>query len=218
VLTIGKTIHLELIDDNKEYKDKYRAKVVEMSNHSFFIEFPVNQRTKKTDFFRDGEEFLGSIVTENESVYQFPTKLIDRTVRKIPMLEMTLPDEADFVKIQRRAYVRVDFITDVSVQSDRQGKEYVSSTMSNISGGGMSIVLPSTFKIQVDDVITCQFRLPCNAIDEEFEEDCKVVRLGKTTDEQRKVYLYFINIKESERKKLIQFCFQKQLEQRRKGL
>lgn len=218
MLTIGEFIHLELVDDDKVYKDIYRAKVAEMDKQTFFIELPINQRTKKTEFFRDGTEFFGKLVIENGTVYQFPTKLINRIVRTIPMLEMTLPAEADFVQVQRRAYVRVDYMTDISVQSDRQGKAFIPSTMSNISGGGMSIVLPSTFKIRVDDIITCKFSLPCNTSAEEFEENCKVVRVGERKDNNRKVYLYFANIKESERKKIIQFCFQKQLEQRKKGI
>src|SRR5690625_285037 len=218
MLTIGKTIHLELVENNQVYKDLYRAKVAELNSQTFYIELPINQRTQKTAFFRDGTDFLAKIVTENEVVYQFPTKLLRRTVRTIPMLEMTLPSDNDFTQVQRREYVRVDHISDISVQSDRQGKNFVPSTMSNISGGGMSIVLPSTFKIRVDDSITCRFQLLCNSKEEEFEEDCKVVRLGEPTGNYKKVYLYFTNMKESERKKIIQFCFQKQLELRKKGV
>src|SRR5690625_2951712 len=108
-------------------------------------------------------EFFGKVVTDDGSVYQFPTKLIDRTVRTIPMLEMTLPVEAEFVQVQRRAYVRVDYMTDISVQADRLGKKCISSSMANISGGGMSIVLPSTFRVRVDDIITCKFSLSSNS-------------------------------------------------------
>src|SRR5690625_50476 len=186
MLAIGEFIHLELENNDKVYKDIYRAKVAEMGKQTFFIELPINQRTKKTELFRNGLEFVGKLVIDNGTVYQFSTKLINRIVRTIPMLEMTLPAETDFVQVQRRAYVRVDYITDISVQSDRQGKAFISSAMSNISGGGMSIVLPSTFKIRMDDIITCKFKLPCNTSVEEFEENCKVVRLGEREEDNRK--------------------------------
>jgi len=216
MLSISRTLYLKKVENEIEYKDIYKTKITEINNHSFFIQLPVNQRTSKTDYFHKGSKLVAKVVTENGIVFQFPTEIVNHTVKKIPMIELVRPLEHEYKKIQRRAYVRVEMITDVLIKID-EDQPYEKVTMSNISGGGMSVIAPSHFNVKIDDILLCKFKLPIPNGEVELEEECKVVRVGEAIDEFRRLFLHFTNIKESERSKIIQSCFQKQLEQRRKG-
>src|SRR5690625_578989 len=144
MLAISRTLFLEMVEENLEYKDIYKTKITEINNHSFFIQLPVNQRTSKTDYFHKGSKLIAKIVTENDTVFQFPTEIVNHIVKKIPMIELVRPLEHEYKKIQRRAYVRVEMITDVFIKFD-EDQPYEKVTMSNISGGGMSVIAPSHF-------------------------------------------------------------------------
>lgn len=216
MLAISRTIFLEIANSNEEYKDIYKTKITEINNDSFFIQLPINQRTSKTDYFHKGSKLIAKLVLESGTVFQFPTEVIDHKVNKIPMIELMRPLDHEYKKIQRRAYVRVDMITEVLVKLG-EDQAYEKATMSNVSGGGMSMIVPSSFNAKLNDILICKFKLPIVNGEVEIEEECKVVRVGDEAEEFKKLFLFFTNIKESERSKIIQFCFQKQLEQRRKG-
>src|SRR5690625_334232 len=116
MLAINRTIFLEKIDEEQEYKDIYKTKITEVNNESIFIQLPVNQRTSKTDYFHKGSKIIAKVVTERGSVYQFLTEITNHTVNKIPMIELIRPLENEFKKIQRRAYVRVEMMTEVFIK------------------------------------------------------------------------------------------------------
>ncbi len=216
MLEIGRTIYLEKIEDNQEYKDKYKTKITELNEQSIFIQLPINERTSKTDYLHIGSVLIAKVVLENGTVYQFPTKIIEHTVKKVPMIELKRPLDDEFKKIQRRAYVRVEMITDILVKL-HENEPFTKATMSNVSGGGMSAILSNQINVRAGDILLCKFKLPLQNGEAEFEEECKLVRIGEAPDNFQKLFLYFTNIRESERSKIIQFCFQKQLELRRKG-
>lgn len=218
MLTIGNTIVLKPFTNNNNNENvEYRTKIVDIYEDTFFIELPVNKKTEKTEIFNNGTRFTSLITIKNNAIYEFPTKLISRKTENIPMLELSIPMKEKFVRIQRRSHVRVDFITHIEMQLIRTDNPLFPTIMFNISGGGMAAILPKKYQVNVNDLIMCRFLLPCKSGDVFFNELCKIVRIVYDKEnKQNKVFMLFQNIKERERQKIIQFCFQKQLEVRRK--
>src|SRR5690625_3155428 len=203
---------------NEDEQDNYRAKIVEFGKSSFFIELPINERTDKTEFFPNDTLLTSRIIHDDGVVYEFPTKLIGRKTDKIPMLELELPKKHMIKKIQRRAFVRVDVIKDVTIIPAEEDAEAVMTSIVNISGGGMCLVVPDNIQIEVDDIFTCQFVIPSPKEKESIEAECQVVRMDKDMERNHeKAFIHFLHINETDRTKIVQFCFRKQLEQRRKG-
>ena len=104
-IKIGTQLQLE--PTYTERVERFRCKVVEQQDNILYIDYPINMATKKTAFLIDGSEFRATFRTEDKQSFAFNTEVVGRNAGHIPMIMLHCPKPEEFIKIQRREYVRV---------------------------------------------------------------------------------------------------------------
>ncbi|GGE56065.1 flagellar brake protein [Priestia taiwanensis] len=212
----GDTVILE--DLESEGLGTYRSKLVEYTNDTFIIEYPIHEVTKKLMIVENGRKVKISVVTKDQRVFEFGSKLLGRKLQQIPVLVFSFPGEKNTIQIQRRKYVRVETFIDVKVQSPKNEFVPFSTTTVDISAGGMAIRLPHAHTFLSEREISLQFKL---GMRDKSVQELHVagieVNIREIKGEQTPVLsVEFKDIHERERQALVRYCFDQQLLLRQK--
>ncbi len=163
--------------------------------------------------FAKGNTFYGKVIS-NGSAYQFTSTLIEKSVYPLPVWHISLP--SNIKQIQQRSFVRIDTRLPVSLQVIQQGElaEILHVITKDISGGGILLVVKNM--LYCGDHVKLEIELP---VQQPIRCNAQVVRVEKP-QEDLMVYwvaVRFTDIAESDRTKIIQYIFKKQLERRQRG-
>lgn len=218
MLNIGDTLFLDL--KFSEERERYKCKIVEKKDNQLYIDYPINEKTKKTGFFMEGTQFKASFYAKDSAIYMFDTEVLGRKKMNIPMVIIDYPGKEKLVRIQRREYVRVDTGVDVAVHPiNGEFNPFVTLT-ADISAGGAALILPGNHRIHAEMETFCWFVLPLENGEYFYEKvRCKIIRIihGKNS-ERDKAPIQFIDITENQRQSFIKFAFDYQLSMRKRGL
>lgn len=145
----------------------------------------------------------------NGNVYQFKSKVLGRIKEKnLSLYRFSSP--FDVRKIQRRDYVRVNFIKAINYLSskDIEKEKYKKALLLDLSGGGMKIKVDE--KLDNNDLIFSKIIYDDSIID----VNGKVVRVEKTEDKEYICGINFSDIEERTREEIIRIVFKVMRKQR----
>lgn len=145
----------------------------------------------------------------NGNVYQFKSKVLGRIKEKnLSLYRFSSP--FDVRRIQRRDYVRVNFIKAINYLSskDIEKEKYKKALLLDLSGGGMKIKVDE--KLDKNDLIFSKIIYDDSIID----VNGKVVRVEKTEDKEYICGINFSDIEERTREKIIRIVFKVMRKQR----
>ncbi len=212
-LKIGTNIILESI--SSDVKDRLRAKIVEQKNNILYIDYPTNIQTNKTSFLLEGGQYRVSFVDEAKNAYAFKTEVLGRIKSNIPMIMLALPANDQFIRIQRREYVRVATPVDIAVEYNQQNYQYVAE---DISAGGLAINIPKIVPFKENDELQLIIVLPFSNSNEGVKyvhTSARVIRIIEK-DQRMLATLQFTNTDDVDRQYIVRFCFERQLQNRKK--
>lgn len=212
-LKIGTMMILEpTYTDNVE---RLRCKVVEQNDHAIYIDYPVNTATKRTAFLVDGAQFRATFLTEGKQSFAFNTEVLGRKQGNIPMIMLAVPSEDEFIKIQRREYVRVETGVDVAIEYDGRFSQFVTE---DISAGGILLNLNQPVSFKDGDIVPLTIVLPYMNGDIRYViTEAQVVRVFER-DGKRFASMQFKDTDDLDKQYIVRFCFERQLQIRRKEM
>ncbi|WP_070121159.1 flagellar brake protein [Bacillus marinisedimentorum] len=217
MLSVNKTIYLELKDSNK--RDRFKCKVAALEGNLFFIDYPVHAKTGKTGFFLDGTEFSAYVISEDDKMYRFDTEVHGRKKDRIPLLALGMPEEEGYMHVQRRKYVRIDTTADAAVHSPDGAFVPFTAVTKDISGGGAAIYVKAHFPAEPGMSLSLWFALSMQDGNINYvKAEGKLLRKLGNENDMPYITVEFTGIEESDRETVIRFCFERQLYYRRKGL
>ena len=212
-IKIGTLLQLE--PTYTERVEKFRCKVVEQKDNILYIDYPINIETKKTAFLIDGSEFRATFRTEDKQSFAFNTEVIGRKAGNIPMIMLHCPQDDEFIKIQRREYVRVETPVDVAVQFQDNKYQLVTA---DISAGGIALILKGTEAFKDGDDIKLTIVLPFANGDVNYVvTEATVVRIFEKEDKTIAT-IQLTDTDDIDQQHIVRFCFERQLVNRRKEL
>ncbi|MBT2575485.1 flagellar brake domain-containing protein [Bacillus sp. ISL-51] len=216
MIAVGDYIWIEYIENN-EWK-KVKSKAVSVDNGELLISYPVDPESGRTVFLHSGLEITVEFTGSGGVPYQFKSTVKGKRKDPIPMIGLDIPPKEDMKRIQRRHYVRADAVLDVSVRSE-SGKAAFQTVSSNISAGGMALVLPDHVSAEPGEKLNVSFSLPHpeKAADITAEAVIQRVFYDSKTDKQ-KITLEYTEINPGSQQLLIQYCMRMQLQNRRNRL
>ncbi|MFJ7951362.1 flagellar brake protein [Lysinibacillus sp. NPDC096418] len=195
--------------------EKFRCKVVEQKDNIIYIDYPTNENTKKTAFLVDGAEFRANYQTEDKQAFAFNTQVIGRKGGNIPMIMLSCPEDSEFIKIQRREYVRVETPVDVAL---RMGEHKYQLVAEDISAGGLALILNGAFSLQDGDDVELTIVLPfANGEINYIVTNASIIRIFER-DTMEIATIRLTNTDEIDQQHIVRFCFERQLINRRKNL
>lgn len=205
--------HLQLEPTYTERVEKFRCKVVEQQDHILYIDYPINMATKKTAFLIDGSEFRATFRTEDKQSFAFNTEVIGRKAGNIPMIMLHCPKPEEFIKIQRREYVRVETPVDIAVQFNDYKYQLVTV---DISAGGLAVILKGEVAFNDGDEVKLTIVLPFANGDVKYViTNATVVRIFEK-DDKRIATIQLTDTDDVDQQHIVRFCFERQLVNRRK--
>lgn len=212
-IKIGTLLQLETV--NSERVEKLRCKVVEQKENIIFIDYPINITTKKTAFLLDGTEFRANFQTEDKQSYAFNTQVKGRKSGNIPMIMLSWPEQSEFVKIQRREYVRVETPVDIALQFGQTNYQFIAE---DISAGGVAILLDGPVTFKDDDEVVLTIALPfANGEVHYVVTNANIVRIFER-DGLSVASIRLTDTDDVDQQQIIRFCFERQLLNRNKEL
>jgi c-di-GMP-binding flagellar brake protein YcgR len=216
-LEIGSVLTLELQKEEGENVQTFTSKVVDQDGSRIFIDYPVNNTTGRTSIFFEGTPFTVTYKENDDIIYSFQTEVVDRKkLARLPVLVLHLPSSEYFMKIQRRNYLRIKTPLDVSIHSKRMEFSAFSTSTLDISGGGMAILIPKKLELKEDSLVDAWIVLPFKSLEYSYVHvTARVIRQINRHDGVHFASLEFVEIENSDRDKVIRYCFQKQLEQQK---
>ncbi|MGY0691790.1 flagellar brake protein [Virgibacillus sp. FSP13] len=218
-MNIGTVLILETKEPITNKTRKLRCKVIEKNEHYIFIDYPIDEQTKKSTFLPKKTPFTVTYIGSDQSVYSFRSEIVDKVKLNIPGLIINTPEPDKIKRIQRREYVRIDVAVDVSIHSTEDSFEAFSTVTADISGGGLSIILPRGTTITEQEDVDVWFVLPMQTGDYQYlYAQSEVIRVITADNSVRTVSLKFTSISTQDRQQIIRFCFEKQREARNKEL
>lgn len=195
----------------------YKCRVIDIQEEEIIVDIPINQETRRQSLFE-----LNSIVdvsfAHKDAVYRFPSMIIEMNLtEKIPWMALSyFPDRLE--KIQRREYIRVETILDVSVHFPHNECEDFVTVTHDLSGGGAALLVDKRLTIPRDVEVDLMIILPLKGELEYIPLYGKTVRVLERKEGKNLLSVKFTNMTPENQQKLIQYCFQKQLADRKKGL
>lgn len=214
MLNIGDSLLFVLKDDQTS---KLKCKAVDLKDRVLYTDYPVFEKTGKTAFLLNGTHLEASFVGSDQNAYLFHTEVLGRCKDKIPMLTFKMPEAHELIRVQRREYVRIETAIDVALHSASQRFQPFVTTTIDISAGGAAVNLPGKQLIEQNEEVTAWFSLPFQKGTIEYVQiKAKMVRVIKS-DKKEIATLQFLDLTETDRKKLLQFCFDQQLLLKKKG-
>lgn len=198
--------------------DEYYCKVVDINDNYLLIDYPVHKQTGKTKFFQIGASFKVDFVGDDEAVYQFQTTLADRVKMNVPALALCKPELEDIERIQRRQFVRVDATIDAAIHRQNEDKEAFTTVTSDISGGGLSLIVPREDLLDIHEVINVWLVLSFSSGKYHYIQTAGQVVFLQLRNGIHTASIKFLGLKPTDQQLVISYCFEKQREMRKKEL
>jgi len=191
----------------------YKTQIIHQANNRIYIQKPINRMNRYlnltgnmpiTIFFHSEERVL----------YSFDTELSLQQNQ----LSFPAPPASRIQKAQRRRFFRVPVEVELNLNLKPAGHpnedEFIKVTTKDISGGGLSFLCG--FDVVVEKIVAGIMHLETNNSQNTIEFYGKIVNCALLPDDNYKISLEFVQMKESTRSDIIKYCLFKQVEARNK--
>jgi c-di-GMP-binding flagellar brake protein YcgR len=219
---IGDTIYLQQRVNSDDEPLTYKARVADLSEQYISIEMPLSEKTGKIGFFPEGCEIEAWYYTQDGSKYYFPCSVLGRRKERIPLTLLTHPVKGEITRTQRREFLRVPCYEEVAIHPIITGKfaPFLAKAI-DLSGGGLAFILPKKLGFPEGSEVRWWLSLPLKSGSILHPSGVgKIVRIIEP-DEKGQPYrfpLEFTDVLETDRQKIIKYCFERQLEIKKKGI
>ena len=112
----------------------------------FILIIPLMCQTGKVAFLVDGTQLKASYTDDEKGTYLFDTEVLNKVKGNIPMMQLLLPPEETFIKIQRRQFVRIDTSVDIAIHPIEGAFVPFRAVTDDLSAGGAAIRLKKNIK------------------------------------------------------------------------
>ncbi|WP_201713338.1 flagellar brake protein [Rossellomorea arthrocnemi] len=213
MIKAGTTLQLEPI--HNDTFDLYRCRVVELSQEGIYIDYPIHTKTEKAIFLIDGTQLKASFTINEQTVLMFETEVMGRKLSKIPMIHLHYPGDEGLVKVQRRQFVRVEANTDISLKINER---FYPTITEDLSAGGCAVVVREGMDIESGTKLSTIIVLPMQTGECQYVEIAgKVIRVWEK-EHKLIASIEFVHLSENQRQLILRYCFERQLDLRKKGL
>lgn len=197
--------------DKEEAAEQYKSRIADEEDGMLLIEYPINEKTGKFKRLFLGDE-LSVYFVNNEGVkHYFDSHVLGFVEDKVRLIKIIKPDPDKMTKIQRRNFLRVSAELEIAVKLANQ-ERHVFITY-DVGGGGISFMSDKKSNMeagqQLESWLLLQYK---NGSIEHVSFTAEVVRINFLETGRMQVMCKFIAISDSDRQKIIRYCFERQLE------
>lgn len=213
---ISQVVTFKLKDQPTQESVEYRTRVADEYGEILVIDCPINTYNGRMKRLKVGDVLVASFITNTGVKHTFETYVMkerDGLEAAFPLYEIARPAENAMTSIQRRNFFRISIEVDVAVQR-LNGKRNVFRT-DDIGGGGVSFIVDRHHSFEAGEQLNCWIVLPRrNGSIDHSSFVAEVVREKELETGRKLIMVKFNEIIETERQRIMQFLFEKQIQYR----
>ncbi|ULO09292.1 flagellar brake domain-containing protein [Paenibacillus sp. 19GGS1-52] len=197
--------------DAAEAEIEYKSRIAETEDEAFLIEIPMQEGNGRLKKLFIGDELSIYFITEGGVKNFFNTHVVGFREDVIRMVKVRKPNEDSIFKIQRRSFFRVSAELELAVK-DHNGSRFLVRT-DDIGGGGTSFLSDTKVKLDLGGKLFCWLLVTYrNGSLEHVYFEGEIVRIKKLENGRNLAMLKFAAISDTERQKIIRYCFERQFD------
>ncbi|WP_082615179.1 flagellar brake protein [Paenibacillus sp. Soil787] len=207
-------MHVNSIDD-EESKIEYKSRIADVTDSVIAIEVPLNEKTGRLKKLYQGDELNTFFLGQGGVKHYFTTSVTGFREDVIHLVELRKPEPEAITQVQRRSFLRVLAELEIAVKLSDQ-IQFIGVT-DDVGGGGISFVCEGHIPIGMNAIISCWVLAPFkNGNIEHIPFTGEVVRVKQLESGKQLAMIRFTDIADRERQKLIRFCFERQMDFRKR--
>jgi c-di-GMP-binding flagellar brake protein YcgR len=193
-------------------KEFYQSRVVEISPKSMYVEIPLHYLDHRPCSINVETPVWVEFHAPDGATCRYQTVVHGFLDMPMKVWQIDSPEVANVEREQRREFVRVLADLEVVVEIQQTGRPIHAKLFTrDISGGGMSILIPRTIVLHAGEQIEVKFVLPLRTNRFEVNARCLVVRVSDRNDRGfASASAKFVDMKESIRQRIVQYTFMRQ--------
>ena len=198
--------------DESEAALEYRSRIADDEGGAFLIELPISEKTGRLKRLFLGDELSVYFVSADGVKHYFDSHVLGfKEDGMLRLVKIMRPDPERMTKVQRRSFLRMSATLDLAVKLSNH-ERFVSQT-DDVGGGGISFICDSKWNLKAESMLDCWLLIPYkNGSIEHAPFRAEVVRINELESGLNQVMLKFELITDTDRGKIIRYCFEKQLE------
>lgn len=214
--SVNQVLYLQVASpDETEARIEYKSRIADIGEREILMEIPLNEATGRYKKLYLGDELSAFFVAEGGVKHYFNSHVIGFREDVVRLIAIHKPDPDQITKIQRRSFLRVGAELEIAVRM-AEGIKFVAQT-DDVGGGGISFLCDGKWKLKFGDVLDCWLLIPYkNGSLEHANFKAEVVRVKELDSGRTQLMCKFSAISDGERQKIIRFCFERQLELRKR--
>ncbi|WP_082562036.1 flagellar brake protein [Paenibacillus sp. Root444D2] len=207
-------MHVNSIDD-EESKIEYKSRIADVTDSVIAIEIPLNEKTGRLKKLYQGDELSTFFLGQGGVKHYFTTSVTGFREDVIRLVELRKPEPEAITQVQRRSFLRVLAELEIAVKLSDQ-IQFIGVT-DDVGGGGISFICEAHIPIGMNAIISCWVLAPFkNGNIEHIPFTGEVVRVKQLESGKQLAMIRFTDIADRERQKLIRFCFERQMDFRKR--
>ncbi|MFS0722675.1 flagellar brake protein [Paenibacillus sp. 1P07SE] len=214
--SVNQVLYLQVASpDETEARIEYKTRIADMGDGDLLIEIPLNEATGRYKKLYLGDELSAFFVVEGGVKHYFNSHVIGFREDVVRLVAIQKPDTEQITKVQRRSFLRVAAELELAVRLT-EGIKFVAAT-DDVGGGGISFICEGKWKLKFGDLLDSWLLIPYrNGSLDHANFKAEVVRIKPLETGRTQVMCKFAAISDGERQKIIRFCFERQLDFRKR--
>lgn len=213
---INQTLYLQVNSiDEEESKIEYKSRIADMTDTAFTMEVPLNEKSGRLKKLYHGDELNVYYLTEGGVKNYFNTSVVGFTEDTIRLVMIKKPESESITRVQRRSFLRVPAELEIAVKYTEQ-LQFVALT-EDVGGGGISFMCDGYIPLSSSAIVGCWLLVPYkNGSIEHIPFKAEIVRVKMLETGKQLAMTRFIEITDRDRQKLIRYCFERQMDFRKR--
>ncbi|WP_248925399.1 flagellar brake protein [Paenibacillus hamazuiensis] len=213
---IGQILYIQVNSiDEEEAKQEYKSRIADVTDTSISMEIPIHEKTGRLKRLYSGDELSVYFITDGGVKNYFTSTVLGFKEDIVRLVMIKRPDPETITKVQRRNFLRVPAELEIAVKYSDQ-LQFVALT-DDVGGGGISFICDGYVPLQSQQSVSCW--LLVNFKNNQIEHvpfKGEIVRIKPLETGRQQVMMRFQEISDRDRQKIIRFCFERQLDFRKK--
>ncbi|MEK8127427.1 flagellar brake domain-containing protein [Paenibacillus filicis] len=213
---VNQILHIQVNSiDEEEARQEYKSRIADISDGHISMEIPINEASGRLKRLYPGDELSIYFLTDGGVKNYFSSSVLGFNDDVIRLVQIRKPEPASITKVQRRNFLRVPAELDIAIRlSDNY--QFVAMT-DDVGGGGISLLCEGFIPVRNGLTVGSWLLLPFkNGTIEHVPFKSEIVRVKPLETGRQQVMLRFVEIAESDRQKVIRYCFERQFDFRKK--
>ncbi|WP_138753475.1 flagellar brake protein [Paenibacillus sinopodophylli] len=209
---LNQMLHFQIASsDEEEASIEYKSRIADEQEDGFLIEIPISEKTGRYKRLFLGDELSVFFVTEDGIKNYFDSHVLGFVEDGVKLIKIRKPELDRITKVQRRSFLRVPAELEIAVKT-QSNLRFVCET-DDVGGGGISFICDGKWQLASEQVLECWILVPFKngSLEHAFFKG-EVVRVVELESGRKQAMIKYVSINDSERQKVIRFCFEKQLE------